>query len=66
MVHHQMCLYCRIPPDIKKTVYCTAVRNDNKMWKLLWDQYQHHSDTDDKWDMYEALGCTKDEAVLKR
>jgi hypothetical protein len=61
-----MCLYCRIPPDIKKAVYCTAVRSDNKMWELLWDQYQHDSDTDDKWDMHEALGCTKDEAVLKR
>jgi hypothetical protein len=61
-----MCLYCRIPPDIKNAVYCTAVRNDKKMWKLLWDQYQHESDADDKWDMYEALSCTEDEAVLKR
>lgn len=65
-VHHQLCLFCRIPPDIKKAVYCTAARNDNNMWLLLWDHYQHRSDSDDKWDMYEALGCTEDEALLKR
>jgi hypothetical protein len=47
-------------------VYCTAARNDNKMWLLLWDQYQQHRDSDEKWDMYEALGCTEDEALLNR
>jgi hypothetical protein len=61
-----MNLYCRIPPDVRKAVYFTAARNDNKTWVLLWDQYQHHSDSEDKWDMYEALGCTEDEALLKR
>jgi len=65
-VHHQTCLYCSIPPDIKKAVYCTAARSDNKMWLFLWDQYQHHRDSADEWVMYEALGCTEDEALLKR
>jgi aminopeptidase N len=56
-----------IPPDIKKAVYCTAARNDNNTWLLLWDQYQHHhSNSDAKWDMYKALGCTEDEDLLKR
>ncbi|KAJ9596178.1 hypothetical protein L9F63_027198, partial [Diploptera punctata] len=53
-----------IPVDLRKVVYCTAARNNRKMWEFLWKQYQVESDDDEQWNQYYALGCTEDETLL--
>ncbi|PSN55741.1 Aminopeptidase N [Blattella germanica] len=59
-----------IPSDLKGVVYCTAARNNKKMWEFLWKQYKSKSDSEEEEEeehnIYQALGCTEDEDLLKR
>ena len=60
-----------IPEDIcrnefKRTIYCIGIRQGNKAdWTRLWKKYSEISDKKEKKVILAALGCSKDETILK-
>ena len=52
--------------DFKRTIYCLGIRNgDKKIWNLLWKKFGDSSDQKEKEIILSALGCSKDEKILK-
>ncbi len=56
-----------IPPDIRSTIFCTAVSHSNEeSWKKLWNFYLgSFTNPNEKEDMLKGLACSKEKAVLK-
>ena len=52
--------------DFKRTIYCLGIKNGNKkIWNLLWKKFGDSSDQKEKEIILSALGCSKDENILK-
>jgi hypothetical protein len=56
-----------IPPDIRSTIFCTAVSHSNEEgWNKLWNFYLgSFTNPNEKGDMLKGLACSKEKAVLK-
>jgi hypothetical protein len=56
-----------IPPDIRSTIFCTAVSHSNEEgWNKLWNFYLgSFTNPNEKEDMLKGLACSKEKAVLK-
>ena len=52
--------------DFKATIYCLGIRYGNKtIWNLLWQKFGDSSDQKEKGIILSALGCSKDDKILK-
>jgi len=57
----------RVTPDLKATVYCTAVANgDSKVWHYFWTLYLRSKAATERVLILRALGCSRDITILTR
>ncbi|KRT82230.1 Peptidase, partial [Oryctes borbonicus] len=56
-----------INPNIRTTVYCSAVRQEEarEYWDFLWNRYNSTKLATEQVIILSALGCSKDEEILK-
>lgn len=58
----------RVPKDLRRTVYCTALRNSEDVqtdFNFLWQKYTETSLSNDILVIFLGLGCAQDVDVLK-
>ncbi|KAK9737306.1 Peptidase M1 N-terminal domain [Popillia japonica] len=57
-----------INPNIRSTVYCSALRQaeTDTYWNFLWERYQNSRLATEQSIILTALGCSKDEDILKQ
>ncbi|KAK7067746.1 hypothetical protein SK128_013768 [Halocaridina rubra] len=55
-----------IHPNMKKTVYCTAIaEGGDEEWDFAWYKYLESEAITEKYRLLEAMGCSRDEAILQ-
>lgn len=60
-------IHFRIPSDIRRVVYCTAIGSGNERdWQFLWKQYLKSNVASEKSTILVSLGCSRDIWVLQR
>jgi aminopeptidase N len=60
-------MFNRIPANLRSVVYCTALEHgDEKEWNFLWAHYKESIITTEQVTILSALGCTKNESLLKQ
>ncbi|GJQ73767.1 hypothetical protein Trydic_g18708 [Trypoxylus dichotomus] len=57
-----------INPNIRSTVYCSAIRQDEsgKYWQLLWNRYKSTKLANEQDTILTALGCSKNQTILTK
>ncbi|KAK7068746.1 hypothetical protein SK128_000550 [Halocaridina rubra] len=56
-----------INPNIKKTVYCTAIaEGGGKDWEFAWSKYLEAESSFERGKLLEAMGCTRNTEILHR
>ncbi|KAI4459110.1 protease m1 zinc metalloprotease [Holotrichia oblita] len=57
-----------VNPNIRSTVYCSALRQaeTSDSWDFLWERYQSSRLATEQAIILTALGCSRDEAILKQ
>lgn len=59
--------YCRIDPDLRQAVYCTAVaEGDVKEWEFIFEKFKSATVATEKVTLSKALACTKSTWLLSR
>ncbi len=60
-------LFHRISPNLKGTVYCTAIRiGGQKEWDFAWQRYLKSNVGSEKDILLSALGCSREPWILSR
>lgn len=60
-------MFYRINANLREHVYCNALRNGNGThFDKLWEKYLKGNVVNEQIVILGALGCTKDEASLKK
>ncbi len=55
-----------VPVNVRPAVYCTAITEGNETtWNFLWDRFVTENVAAEQVVILDALGCTKDQAILK-
>nr|XP_022919428.1 uncharacterized protein LOC111428220 [Onthophagus taurus] len=57
----------KIDPNLRSTVYCTALRNSDDIesdWNFLWEKFTSTSLATEQVTILSALGCTTDQDIL--
>ncbi|KAG4070580.1 hypothetical protein HA402_011967 [Bradysia odoriphaga] len=55
-----------VPPNVRPVVYCTAITEGNETtWNFLWERFLTENVAAEQVVILTALGCTKDEELLK-
>lgn len=60
--------FLSVDKNLREVVYCNALRYSDTIvsdWNFLWDNLQSETLTSERDTMINALGCAKNEAVLK-
>ena len=56
----------RTPPNLRRTIYCSAIASGGeKDWNFLLKQYRKSNNANEKIDILNALGCSRDLWVLQ-
>lgn len=56
----------RVPPNLRPTVYCTALRHgDGDDFDFLWEKYLEANVAAEQILILNSLGCTKDKNKLE-
>jgi aminopeptidase N len=59
--------FCRISPNQKEVVYCTAIKHGGAdVWNFAWKKYQSSNVGSDREHLLEALGCSREPWILNR
>ncbi|PNF37826.1 Aminopeptidase N [Cryptotermes secundus] len=57
----------KIPANLRRLVFCTALEHEGEEeWNFLWERYQESIITTEQVTILSALGCTKNEELLKQ
>ena len=60
-------IHCRISPNLKSVVYCTAIRvGGQSEWEFAWQRYLASNVGSEKDLLLAALGCTRETWLLSR
>lgn len=55
-----------MPVNVRPVVYCTAITEGNaSTWEFMWTRFETENVAAEQVVILSALGCTKDQAVLK-
>ncbi|KAI4900769.1 hypothetical protein NFI96_020316, partial [Prochilodus magdalenae] len=67
LVRSDSTLFIRIHPNLRSTVYCSAVAAGGaKEWDFGWEMFQNASIASEADKLMSALACTKDTGLLER